>query len=84
MKSDGNGPIETRLAHLEDELEQLRAEVEQCKQTNWRAIVGSHQGSQTFDEIVRAIHKHREDDYAQARAMKRKRQPTRKPVVTKD
>ena len=66
MKANGNSQIEKRLARLEAELEQLRAEVQQCKQSGWRSVVGGHRGSQTFEEIARAIRRHRREDYAKA------------------
>ena len=81
MKANHDSHIEKRLKRLEAELEQLRAEVDECKQSGWRAVVGSHQGSQTFDEIVAAIRKHREADYARARGARQKRRPVRKAVV---
>lgn len=81
MKDNGNRQVEDRLARLEKELDRLRSDIRQCQQAGWRAIVRSHHGSKTFDEIARAIRRHRRDDYSKASTARAKRKPARKAAV---
>ena len=84
MKSSANNDDTARLARLEEEMKNLRAEVREHKQVGWQSIVGGHRDSTTFNEIVRAMRKHRRDDYEQARGAKRRRLPRRKAIAVEE
>lgn len=58
--------IEQRLARLEDELERVKSELRGSTSRGWRAVVGSHAGSATFDAVVREMRRLRRSDYQSA------------------
>jgi hypothetical protein len=70
--------VEERLAHLEREVEQLKGQLCEGRKGGWRAVVGSHQDSKMFDEVVRAIRRHRREDYAAARGASTRRKRVRR------
>ncbi len=84
MKANGNRQVEDRLARLEKELDRLRTDLRHCKQAGWRTVVGSHQGSKTFDQIIRAIRRHRRDDYAKTSAPRAKRKSVQKAAMAEE
>ena len=84
MRTKANNNDSARLARLEEEMENLRAEVHQYKQSGWRAIVGGHRDSTTFDEVVRAMRKHRREDYDRARGARRRRRARRKAIAAEE
>lgn len=59
--------IEERFERLENELKQVKSQLACGAGRGWRAVVGSHQGSKTFDGIVREMRRLRQQDYQDAR-----------------
>jgi hypothetical protein len=57
--------LEKRVARLENELEQLKADLK-CTSQGWRSVVGTHEGSSTFESIVREMRRLRREDYQEA------------------
>ena len=54
MDENGLQELEERVAHLEDELRQIRSLLPQCpEKLGWQAIVGSHEGDEVFAAIAR-------------------------------
>ena len=58
--------LETRVARLESEFEQLRAELKCATGQGWRAVIGTHKGSSAFDSVVREMRRLRREDYKEA------------------
>ena len=58
--------LEERVARLESEFEQLKADFRCASGRGWRAVVGSHEGSATFESIVREMRRLRSQDYEEA------------------
>lgn len=58
--------LEQRLARLETEFEQMKASLQSSAGQGWRAVVGSHEGSATFDNVVRETRRLRREDYDEA------------------
>jgi hypothetical protein len=57
--------LEMRVAKLENELEQLKAGLK-CADKCWRAVIGTHEGSSTFESVVREMRRLRRKDYEEA------------------
>jgi hypothetical protein len=55
--------LEKRVAKLESEFEQLKAGLKKTNGKDWREVVGTHEGSSTFDSVVQEMHKLRRKDY---------------------
>jgi hypothetical protein len=58
--------LEQRVARLETEFERMKADLQCASDQGWRAIVGSHEGSKTFDSVVREMRRLRREEYAEA------------------
>jgi len=58
--------LERRLAKLETEFEQMKADLRCASGQGWRAVVGSHEGSVTFESVVREMRRLRRKEYAEA------------------
>ena len=58
--------LEQRVARLEMEFEQMKADVRCAKSQGWRAVVGSHEGSKTFEGVVREMRRMRREEYTSA------------------
>jgi hypothetical protein len=58
--------LEKRLIKLENEFEQMKAEIRCAKPQGWRAVVGTHEASPTFEKIVREVRRLRKQEYEQA------------------
>jgi uncharacterized protein (UPF0335 family) len=58
--------LEERVARLESEFEQLKADFRSVSGRGWRAVVGAHEGSATFERIVREMRRLRRQDYQEA------------------
>jgi hypothetical protein len=58
--------LEKRVAKLEREFKQLKAGLKFAADKGWRAIVGTHEGSSTFDSVVREMGRIRREDYQEA------------------
>lgn len=55
--------IEKRVAKLESEFEQLKADLRCATVQGWRAVVGTHKDSPTFETVVREMRRLRREDY---------------------
>jgi len=60
--------LEQRVARLETEFEQMKADFRWTAGRGWRAVVGSHEGSRTFESVVREMRRLRREEYAEAAA----------------
>jgi len=58
--------LEQRVARLETEFEQMKTDIRSVAGRGWRAVVGSHEGSKTFESVVREMRQLRRDEYAEA------------------
>jgi hypothetical protein len=58
--------LEKRVAKLESEFEQLKAGLRNTNGKDWRAVVGTHEGSSTFDSVVQEMNRLRRKDYEEA------------------
>jgi hypothetical protein len=58
--------LEKRVERLEDEFQQLKAGLVCATGKGWRAVVGTHEGSPTFDSVVKEMGRLRRDDYQDA------------------
>ncbi len=58
--------LEQRLAKLETEFEQMKADFRSGTGKGWRAIIGNHEGSKTFEGVVREMGRLRREEYAEA------------------
>jgi hypothetical protein len=58
--------LEKRVAQLESEFALLKEELKCSNGKDWRAVVGTHEGSSTFDSIVREMRRLRRQDYQDA------------------
>jgi hypothetical protein len=81
MKASTIPQPETPTGRRKNNLEHLQTKLQQCKQAGWRGVVGSHRGSKTFQEIIRAIRRNRRDDYAKSLAARPKRKSARTTAV---
>ena len=62
--------IEKRLARLEGEFEQLKANCRHATGQGWRAVVGAHEDSATFESVVREMRRLRREGYKAAASEK--------------
>jgi hypothetical protein len=62
--------LERRVTKLETEFEQMKADFRCATGQGWRAVVGSHEGSQTFESVVRKMRRLRREEYAEAAGKK--------------
>ena len=93
MKDSSNGRHRkngTETMSLEARVVQLEADVARLKQApaavapgGWESIVGIDQGNPFFKEMVKAMKRHRDEDYAQARGKTRVRKRRRAAVTAK-
>ena len=58
--------LEQRLAKLEAELDELKAGLQYATAKGWHAIVGTHEGSESFEVVVREMRRLRRKEYAEA------------------
>jgi hypothetical protein len=58
--------LEERVAKLETEFEQMKADFRSATAKGWRAIIGSHEGSKTFEDVVREMGRLRREEYAES------------------
>jgi hypothetical protein len=60
--------LEQRVARLETEFERMKSDFRSATGQGWRAVVGSHEGSKTFENVVREMRRLRREEYAEAHA----------------
>jgi hypothetical protein len=58
--------LEQRMTKLETEFEQMKADLRCATGQGWRAVVGNHEGSTTFERVVREVRRLRRGEYAEA------------------
>jgi len=56
--------LEQRVAKLETEFEKMKADFRCTAGQGWRAVVGSHEGSNTFNDVVQEMQRLRQEEYA--------------------
>jgi hypothetical protein len=63
--------LEKRVARLESELAQLKADF-RCATSHlgWRGVIGTHEGSPMFECVLREMRRLRREDYKLAAAKK--------------
>jgi hypothetical protein len=62
--------LEQRVAKLETEFERMKADFQCATGQGWRAVVGSHEGSTTFESVVREMRRLRRKEYTEAAGKK--------------
>ena len=58
--------LEKRVERLEDEFQQIKAGLSCTTGKGWRAVIGTHEGSSTFDSVVKEMRRFRRNDYQEA------------------
>ncbi len=79
--SNGLNDLEERVARLEAEVASLKQAPSAVADGGWESIVGIDKGNPFFQEMVKAMKRHRDEDYSQARSKIRPKK-RRRPAAT--
>lgn len=74
--------LEQRVARLEAEVARLNQAPSPVAAGGWESIVGIDKGNPFFQEMVKAMKRHRDEDYSQARGKIRPKKRRRRASAT--
>lgn len=78
----GHASLEQRVARLEAEVARLKQAPAPVSAGGWESIVGIDKGNPFFQEMVKAMKRHRVEDYSQARGKIRPKKRRRRAAAT--
>ena len=81
-EKNGHASLEERVALLEAEVARLKQSPSAVVADGWGAIVGIDKGNPFFQEMIKEMKRHRDEDYSLARGKARVKKRRRPAIAT--